>query len=248
MAQEDRDEELRRLRGLQAVALLTAGVAHDFNNLLTVVTGSAESLRMQLDPASAEAARTHEILEATRLAAGLVQRMLGLVRGDGERPAAVGLAAAVAEAADLLRVAAGRAVQVELALDEAAGTVLIDRQQLVHALLNLASNARDAMPRGGTLRVATSPARPDEVPTPRAHAPWGHAVLAVADDGAGMPPEVLERISAPFFTTKNPARGSGLGLASVRRFVSETGGAMDVRSQAGRGTRVSLYLPRVAPP
>ncbi len=226
------------------MGLLTASVAHDFNNLLTVITGSAEALSAQQDAASPSATYTRDILEASRLAAGLVRRVLGLARGDSDRRGVVNLSEAVSRVADLVHVVAGRAVQVELSLDERAGAVNIDPEHLVHAILNLAANARDAMPRGGNLRIATALARVDEVPAPRERAPWGHAVLSVADDGVGMPPEVLSRLSIPFFSTKDAGRGSGLGLASVRRFVAESGGDVRIVSEAGRGTRVSLYLPR----
>jgi signal transduction histidine kinase len=248
MTQHSRDEEMLRLRRLQALGLLTANVAHDFNNLLAVITGCADNLSAAVAAGSPEAERVRDIQQATGLAAGLVRRLLSLARGESGGGEVASLSVEVGGAADLVRVVAGRAVEVALSLDEGAGAVALEREDLVHALLNLAANSRDAMPRGGTLHIATRRARPDEVPVvPRARAPWGHALLSVADDGVGMSPDVLERLSTPFFTTKGEGRGSGLGLASVRSFVAECGGSMTIRSEAGRGTRVSLYLPRAAP-
>lgn len=242
-----REEELRHLRALEAVGFLTASIVHDFNNLLFAIASSAAVLSREAQPGTPSETLVRDIHEAAERATVLVRQILDLARGRRLGPETLDLSVAVAETADLLRWVVGRKVEIELALGEGIGPVVVDRERLQQALLNVAANARDAMPAGGKLRIATSRGEPGEEPDGwnlRAGDPY--VVLTASDEGVGMEAEVRDRIFDRFYTTKDPGRGTGLGLAAVHRFVTESGGCVAVDSSPGAGARLSLYFPRVA--
>ncbi|MFA9200355.1 MAG: sensor histidine kinase [Cypionkella sp.] len=229
-------EMLRQSQKLEALGRLTGGVAHDFNNLLQVVIGNLERMRRRAGaepPALAKA--TGDALLAAERAAGLTDQLLTFARRQPLAPQPIDLGEAVRTITPLIERAVGPAVAVELDLPEDEAIAIADRNQLENALLNLAINARDAMPDGGTLRIAVAGA---DQP--------GLVQLVVADTGVGMEPEIAERASEPFFTTKPVGQGTGLGLSQVYGMVEQLGGTLEIESAPGTGTRVRLLLPRAA--
>jgi nitrogen-specific signal transduction histidine kinase/CheY-like chemotaxis protein len=239
------ERELRQAQKMEAVGQLTGGVAHDFNNLLTVVLGNLEMLEERL-AGEDDLALLRDAREAARLGAELTGRLLAFARRQPLRPRAVDLGQAVPEAAALLRRTLGEAVELRTVLAPGLPPVLADPGQLQNALLNLAINARDAMPAGGRLTIEAAEAEldADAAETRPGLRPGRYVTLAVADTGAGMAPEVRERAFEPFFTTKGPGAGSGLGLSMVYGFARQSGGHAEIYSEPGLGTVVSLYLPR----
>jgi len=244
--QRDMDEALRQAQRMEAVGQLSGGIAHDFNNLLGVIIGNTECLLETLadDPERAELAR--EVLQSALGGAGLTRRLLAFGRRQSLSSQQINLGAEAAQHVNLLRRTLGEHIRVETVFDDNLWPVRADPSQIGDALLNLAINARDAMPRGGVLMVDTFN---DRVPEGgAAHLagviPGDYAVLAVTDTGIGMPPEVCARAVEPFFTTKPPGAGSGLGLSMIYGFAHQSGGHLTVASKVGIGTTVSIYLPR----
>lgn len=234
------EAQLRHRQKLEAVGQLAAGVAHDLNNLLTVVQSSCSLLAHSLGPGP-HTEDVQAIATAGERAAQLTARLLAFGRQQLVRPEAVVVDARIRSLLDLLQRALVHPIEVhtDLAADDA--TVLIDPASLDQVLLNLALNARDALPpTGGRLDIATEvlPAAADRPPTVR---------IRVADDGVGMPPEILERIFEPFFTTKGHDRGTGLGLSTSYGIVTQAGGTMEVRSRPGVGTTFDIELPCCPP-
>ncbi|HXV35601.1 MAG TPA: ATP-binding protein, partial [Myxococcota bacterium] len=220
--------------------------AHDFNNLLAVILGNLELLDAEglNDAHAAEWVKT--AIAAAERGASLTQRLLAFSRKQALRPAAVDANALVQGMLELLRRTLGEGIEIELVRDAGLWPCLVDRNQLENAILNLAINARDAMPNGGKLTISTSNARIDEEVV---HAepdvePGAFVVIAVSDTGAGMSEEVRQHAFEPFFTTKDLGRGSGLGLSMVYGFTKQSGGHASVSSESGLGTTVRLYLPR----
>jgi signal transduction histidine kinase/CheY-like chemotaxis protein len=235
--------QLRQAQKMEAVGRLAGGIAHDFNNLLTVILGNAELLARKCPE---QAREVRPITAAAQSASTLTRQLLAFSRRSVLRPRAVDLNAAVQSSAEMLRRLIGEDVRVSLALDVALWRVRADPAQVQEVLLNLATNARDAMPHGGSLRIETRNVSRDE---PRAgalrSAPAGDfALLAVADDGTGMTDDVRARIFEPFFTTKEVGRGTGLGLSMVFGIITQLGGAVDVDSAPGEGARFRLFFPR----
>ena len=234
---------------LETIGRLAGGIAHDFNNLLTAILGGAAALRaIGLPPVAAEELAGLE--DAARRGAALVAQLLAFARQQRLQPRILDLNAAVAGIAPLLRRLLGGRVHLELALEEPGRQVLADPAQLDQVLLNLAVNARDAMPDGGTLTIATGHAvvlRP-EGEGPGALPPGRYALLEVTDTGCGIPPEVLPRLFEPFFTTRPGQGGTGLGLATVQGIVAQSGGRITVESEPGAGTRFRIHLPRQEAP
>ncbi|MBW8269261.1 PAS domain-containing sensor histidine kinase [Caldovatus aquaticus] len=241
------EARLARAGAHEAVARLAGGVAHDFNNLLTAVIGGAEAA-LAHRPAEPVAAELRQILDGAQRGAALVRRLLAFAGRQTLQPRVLALNDAVRGVAGLVRRLVGDRVRVELALEEPGRWVRVDPVQLDQALLNLAANARDAMPEGGTLRLSTAHAtllRPQREPGAAEPIPPGRWVLLeVADTGHGIPPEVLPRIFEPFFTTRRGQGGTGLGLASVQGVLRQSGGHVTVRSRPGEGTVFRLWLPR----
>lgn len=239
------EERLRQVQKMEAIGQLTAGIAHDFNNLLTVATGALELLRGGPD----DPARTGRMIDAALAALARAERLttqlLAFSRKQRLEPAALDINRILTDMEDLLQRAAGPRVEVGFALTGGLPPVLADRTQLETALLNIAVNARDAMPAGGRFTIATGVRDIDETYV-RAHPeaePGRYLTIAASDTGIGMPPEIARHAFEPFFTTKEPGRGTGLGLAMVYGFVRQSGGHVHIDSRPAEGTRITLHLP-----
>ena len=234
---------LRHSQKMEAIGNLTAGVAHDINNVLMAISGSAELLTRRLDPDTRHKSLLAAIFRATDRGSRLTRHLLAFARKEVLRPTLVDLNGVVHALSTLLEATLGKSIRIELSLCRAAWPVYVDRNEIERALVNLAINARDAMPDGGTLTLGTAnvaepPAEPDEPPL-------GPCVeIVVRDTGVGMSPDVLERAFDPFFTTKAVGQGTGLGLSQVYGLVKQSGGATLIDSTPGQGTVVRLYLPR----
>jgi PAS domain S-box-containing protein len=238
------EQELRQAQKMEAIGQLTGGLAHDFNNLLTVITGNLEMLQERLTNADHLSLLT-EAQEATDLGAKLAGRLLAFGRRQPLNPKPINLSELAAGMADLLNRSLGEMVRLETRLAPDLRTTMADPGQVENALLNLAINARDAMPEGGRLLIETSEVEIEEEAL-AVHIevkPGPYAMLAVSDTGTGMTPEVRQRAFEPFFTTKGPGGGSGLGLSMVYGFVKQSGGHVQIYSEHGYGTTVRLYLP-----
>ncbi|MEJ2185866.1 MAG: PAS domain-containing protein [Gemmatimonadota bacterium] len=242
------EDQLRVAQKLEAVGRLAGGVAHDFNNMLTAITGFAGLLEDEIS--DDEPARTYvgEIRGAALRSADLTRQLLAFSRRQLIQPVKLDLNEAVRGVEKLLVHAIGEHVRLELRLEERLHTVYADGGQIAQTLLNLAVNARDAMPEGGTLRIRTRNValRHTATGTLAYRVPPGDYVeLSVEDTGIGISAELLPHIFDPFFTTKEVGKGTGLGLATVYGIVKQNGGFIDVQSQAGNGTRVGILLPRL---
>jgi two-component system cell cycle sensor histidine kinase/response regulator CckA len=239
-------QQLLHSQKMEAVGRLAGGVAHDFNNLLNVIVGYAELLGRTLPRGDTRRARIDQILQAAMRAGTLTRRLLAFSRNQVLQPRVIDPNAAVAETEQMLRRLIGEDVDLVLRLGHGLGSVRVDPGQLEHVLLNLAVNARDAMPTGGVLTLATASA---ELPGTAASPPGRFVLLSVSDTGVGMDEETRARIFEPFFTTKPTGEGTGLGLATVYGIVQQSGGFIRVESESGRGTTFKIFLPRVdAPP
>jgi PAS domain S-box-containing protein len=236
---------LFRSQKMEAVGQLTGGIAHDFNNILMVILGNLELLRMRLphvDDAATEL--IDETLRATRHGQDLTGDLLAFSRRRQLNPQPVAINALVENIIRLLTRTLGASVRVTTAASRDAGVAMVDPGALEAAILNVALNARDAMPNGGTLRIRTSKADITQAPRTDDDLAIGrYAMLAIQDTGTGMPPDVVSRVFEPFFTTKTGGTGSGLGLSMVYGFAKQSGGAVTIASELGRGTTVIIYLP-----
>lgn len=242
-------EQLLHSQKMEAVGRLAGGVAHDFNNLLNVIVGYAELLARSLPPRDSRRSRIEQILQAATRAGALTGRLLAFSRKQVLQPKVVDVNAAVGETEQMLRRVIGEDVELVLHLGQKRGNVRVDPGQLEHVLLNLAVNARDAMPRGGVLTLATAEAevgREASGPAPRS--PGRYVVLSVTDTGVGMDAETRARVFEPFFTTKPAGEGTGLGLATVYGIVQRSGGFVTVESEPQRGSTFRVYLPHVDEP
>jgi len=244
--QAQMSDRLRQAQKLEAIGRLAGGVAHDFNNLMTIVLGHSELLLTRLEPTHPMRSSLTVIQRAAQNAAVLTRQLLAFGRKQALTPTVVDLNEVVTGARAMLDRLIGEDIVLRTATSEREAWVLVDRVQMEQVLLNLAANARDAMPGGGTLTIATSEAyvgeHPDATPGPR-------VVLTVVDTGVGMDAETLANVFEPFFTTKALGRGTGLGLSAVHGIVTQSGGHVEVESEPGRGTRFSIYLPQCeAPP
>jgi len=240
---ETAEAALRQAQKMEAVGQLTGGVAHDFNNLLTVIIGNLDVARRRLAGGDGRALRAVEnATQGATRAAALVERLLAFSRRQPIEPQAVDVEDLIRGMADLLRRSLGENVRLDLDLPRGLWPVSTDPNQLENALVNLAVNARDAMPAGGALTIS---ARNADRPS-RHVEPGEYVVISVADTGAGMPPDVLERVFEPFFTTKEVGKGTGLGLSQVYGFAKQSDGDVGIESEVGRGTTVRLILPRAA--
>ena len=242
------DDQLRQAQKMEAVGRLAGGIAHDFNNLLTAIRGNAElmSHRVKHDPAMA--AEVDEILHAADRAASLTRQLLAFSRKQVLQPVALDINDIVSSVSRMARRLIGTGVQLQLELAPTVAQVLADPAQIEQVLLNLIVNARDAMPSGGLITVRTAnvqlEADSPEMSQPGL-APGPFVLLAVDDDGIGMDQATQARIFEPFFTTKETGRGTGLGLSTVYGIVRQTGGAISVVSDRGRGASFRVYLPAV---
>jgi signal transduction histidine kinase len=244
---------LRQAQKMDALGQLTGGVAHDFNNLLTVIMGGLDTILKQMEaaPVSTQSARQRRAagmaLQAAQAAAGLTHRLLAFSRQQPLAPKPVDLNGAVAGMSELLRRTLGESIALQTVLAAGLWHTKIDSNQLENALLNLAVNARDAMPRGGQLTIETSNSYLDELYVAQLALeipPGQYVCVAVTDTGIGMDAATMERVFEPFFTTKEAGKGTGLGLSQVYGFVRQSGGNVKIYSEPGRGTAVKMYLPR----
>ncbi|MGF9757052.1 ATP-binding protein [Microvirga sp. 0TCS3.31] len=243
------EEALRQAQKMEAIGQLTGGIAHDFNNLLTIIVGNIELLQRRLpeDADRLQRAATHA-MEATRRAATLTQRLLAFSRRQPLDPKPIDVNKLVAGMSDLLRRTLGEVVVLETVLGGGLWRSQADPNQLENAILNLAVNARDAMPDGGKLTIETANARLDEayVAALAEPVPAGQYVLvAVSDTGTGMDKATMEKVFEPFFTTKEAGKGTGLGLSQVYGFVRQSNGHVRIYSELGEGTTIKIYLPRL---
>jgi PAS domain S-box-containing protein len=238
------EQDLLQAQKMDAIGQLTGGMAHDFNNLLTVIGGNLEMVERALTK-QADREMLQEAQEAVELGAQLASRLLSFGRRQPLQPKPIHLNVLVAGMADLLRRSLGMAVGIETRLAEALPMTQADPGQVENALLNLAINARDAMPDGGTLVIETVRTHFDAHHASYAEvAPGDYVTLVVTDTGTGMTEEVKRRAFEPFFTTKGPGVSSGLGLSMVYDFVKQSGGHMQLYSEVGQGTTVRLHLPQ----
>ena len=236
------EDQLRHAQKMEAIGRLAGGVAHDFNNVLTVILGNSELLKDRLGPQEPVAAQIEEIRTAARRAADLTGKLLAFGRRQMLKPVALDLNEVVTGLAGLVRRLLGETMHLELELAPGPVWLRADRSQLEQVVLNLATNARDAMARGGRLSIATALEGGTE------SGPGLFAVLRVQDTGTGMSPEIQARIFDPFFTTKETGRGTGLGLSTVLGVVEQSGGRVRVESAPGAGSLFEIALPAIAPP
>jgi signal transduction histidine kinase/ActR/RegA family two-component response regulator len=250
LAERERSEAaLRQSQRMQAIGQLTGGIAHDFNNLLTPVIGILDSLRPKLAGTDEQSTRMLDTaLTAANRAATLIRRLLAFARHQRLDPKVVTVNAVVADLEDLLRRTLGEDISIETSLSPDLWLTEIDTDELENAILNLAINARDAMPSGGSLTLTTANIRLEPGDIARDSnaeiVPGDYVKLSIADTGTGMPAEIAARVFEPFFTTKEPGRGTGLGLSQVYGFIRQSGGHVKIESQPGAGTEVTICLPR----
>jgi signal transduction histidine kinase len=239
------EQALRQSQKMEAVGQLTGGVAHDFNNLLTIIIGNLGIAKRGIVEARSERALDNALIGAQR-AAQLTQRLLAFSRQQPLDPKTVDANKLITNMADLLTRSLGENIALETIGGAGLWMVEADVSELESTLLNLALNARDAMPDGGKLTIETSNAYLDDEYC-RHHdgvSPGQFVLIAVSDSGVGMPPEAIERAFEPFFTTKEPGKGTGLGLSQVYGFMKQSGGHVKIYSERGEGTTIKLYLPR----
>jgi PAS domain S-box-containing protein len=255
LAQEMLDkaqEQLLRSQKMEAIGQLTGGVAHDFNNLLTIVIGNLETAQRNLgDLSGGIASRLKRSLDramrGARRAAMLTERLLAFSRQQPLDPKPLDVNEFIAAEVEFLQRSLGETIEVEAVGSAGVWAVEVDRHQLEAAMLNLAVNARDAMPTGGKLTIETSNAYLDEDycnANPEVE-PGQYVLIAVSDEGAGMTKEVMDRAFDPFFSTKGVGRGTGLGLSQVYGFIKQSKGHVKIYSEPGEGTTVKIYLPRL---
>jgi signal transduction histidine kinase len=231
---------------MEAIGRLAGGVAHDFNNLLTVILGYCGLLLADLDPADRRQPDIGEIQKAGLSAAKLTRQLLAFSRKEIIEPTLLDLRVVAADMKAMLGRVIGEDVKIVLCLPAEPACVIADRGQIEQIVMNLAVNARDAMPAGGTLTIETAKVELDEHYA-AAHfgvKPGPYVALTLTDTGTGMTPEVKAHLFEPFFTTKGVGQGTGLGLATVHGIVARSGGSVNVSSEAGRGTSFTLYFPR----
>jgi PAS domain S-box-containing protein len=242
------ERQLRQAQKMDAVGQLTGGVAHDFNNILTVITSTIDILAEAVADQPVPRKITEMISQAADRGSRLTRHLLAFARKQPLRPEQINVNELILEATVLLKASLGEQIEIRTLLDQEAWEAMVDRPQLTTALLNLAVNARDAMPEGGRLTVETS----NFLSHPKDHAPdWDippgeYVMLAVSDTGIGIPEAIREKVFEPFFSTKGVGQGTGLGLSMVYGFVKQSGGQIRICSEEGHGTTIRVYLPRAA--
>ena len=241
------EKQFRQSQKMEAVGRLAGGIAHDFNNLLTVIVGYSQVLSTELGPQHPLRGKVDETLKAGERAATLIRQLLTFSTKQSLDPKVLSLNTAVTSLESLLRRLIGEDIRLVTKLDPTNGRLRADQAQLEQVLVNLVVNARDAMPKGGTLTIETAQVELTRSPvyhlTPLP--PGSYVRLAVSDTGCGMDRNTQSHIFEPFFTTKGEGKGSGLGLSTVFGIVTQCGGAIDVTSRVGHGTRFDLYFPSV---
>ena len=227
---------------MEAVGRLATGIAHDFNNIITVLLGYSDELIEEAPPDSTLRSAAVEVRRAADRASGLTQQLLAFSRRQESVAHAVDLNQVIAHMEDLIRRLIGPEIRLQFSLQPDLSTISADAQQIGQVLMNLVVNARDAMPRGGTMTIETANVdlgseHVDVIPGP-------HVALSVSDSGLGMTAEVRDRLFEPFFTTKAKGQGTGLGLSMVQAIVRQSGGHIIVDSQPNAGTTFRVYFPR----
>ncbi|WP_313527233.1 response regulator [Stutzerimonas kunmingensis] len=240
------EEQLRHSQKMEAVGQLTGGIAHDFNNMLTGIIGALDLIRLRL--ASGRHDDLPRYLDAAhgsaQRAASLTQRLLAFSRRQPLQTQPTAVNPLIRSLAELLQRSLGETIRFEQALEDDAGLALVDPSQMENALLNLALNARDAMPDGGTLRIETQRrALPPEQASQHAVQPGDYLCICVIDSGVGIPARLVDKVFEPFFTTKPLGEGTGLGLSMVYGFVRQSSGFITIDTRQGEGTRVTLHVP-----
>ena len=236
---------LARAEKLEALGRLAGGIAHDFNNLLTIIAGNTQLLLEHRQPEAETRAALEEIARAADSAGAVVKQLLTFTRREPQPPRPIDLNAAIEDMRDMMARLIGSEVQLEFDLAADPSTVRLDVGQVEQMVINLLLNARDAMPRGGRVRLRTALAEAAPAAGARRHRvrPGKYVTLEVQDTGAGMDEETRQRVFEPFFTTKGESGGTGLGLASVHAIVTQAGGGIDVTSARGAGSTFTVYLP-----
>jgi signal transduction histidine kinase len=248
---EEVETQLRQAQKMEAVGQLTGGMAHDFNNMLGVIVGALDLMRRRLK--TDEYDIRHYIdsaMKATERSAALIQRLLAFARQQPLAPEAVDANKMIADMSELLRSTLGEQTQIETVLAAGLWRTNVDAHQLESAIVNIAINARDAMPDGGKLTIETGNVYLDEeyCSANAEVAPGQFVMIAISDKGVGMAPDVVARAFDPFFTTKPAGKGTGLGLSQVYGFVKQSSGHIKIYSEPGTGTTVKIYLPRLHRP
>ena len=241
------EAQLQQAQKMEAVGMLASGIAHDFNNLLTIITGYSELMRASLPVEDRNHSAAEQILKAGERAAALTRQLLAFSRRDSTQAKVIDLNLLVGGLAIMLRRLIGEDIDLRLDLGKDVGQVSANPSQIEQVLMNLAVNARDAMPKGGTLTLQTANVVLDEG-YGATHTPakaGRYVMMAVKDTGMGMDAQTRSRLFEPFFTTKGQGRGTGLGLSIVFGIVRQSGGNVEVASEPGQGTSVKIYLPRV---
>ncbi len=244
---ERAESALRQSQKMEAVGRLTGGIAHDFNNMLAVILGNNDLLLRRFGEADPKLLRlVNSSQEAGKRAATLTHRLLAFSRQQPLDPKAVDVGKAVTDMSELLRRTLGETIIIETARAAGLWRAHVDQGQLETAIVNLAVNARDAMPSGGKLTIETANANLDRTyaNTQEEVVPGAYVLIAVTDTGTGIAPELLEKVFEPFFTTKDVGKGTGLGLSQVHGFVKQSGGHINIYSEVGHGTTIKIYLPR----
>jgi signal transduction histidine kinase/CheY-like chemotaxis protein len=236
---ERAEAQLRQSQKMEAVGQLTGGIAHDFNNMLSVVVGSLGVLGRRLERGDPDVGRfVDSAREAANRASGLTRRLLALSRQQDIEPEVIEVDAAISEAAEIAMRTVGRSLTFDFDPGAPTARILVDPSQLENAILNLAINARDAMPGGGAITIATA-----TLSVPGPSGPSEHVEIRVSDTGTGMSEEVLAQARDPFFTTKAAGSGTGLGLSQVAGFCERSGGRLEIESSLGIGTTIRMVLP-----
>ena len=243
----EREQQLRQAHKMEAIGRLAGGIAHDFNNVLTAIFGYSDLLLEQLTEEDPRRADVQEIRRSAERAAALTRQLLAFSRKQVMQPRVIDLNAVVSSVERMLARMVGEDVQVAFSPAPDLWSVKADPGQIEQVLMNLAANARDAMPEGGRLTIATAnrlmtAAEPQALP---GLAPGAYAIVTVTDTGAGIPADVQRHIFEPFFTTKEQGKGTGLGLATVYGIVKQSGGGIYVDSAVDAGTTFTMYLPRI---
>jgi PAS domain S-box-containing protein len=240
------EEALRQSQKMEAVGQLTGGIAHDFNNMLAVVMGSLDLLKRRVGDNPRALRQIESATDAAGRAALLTRRLLAFSRQQALNPQSIDLNGLVREMSELLRHSIGAGIRLHTTLADGLWRTRVDANQLENVLLNLAVNARDAMPEGGCLTIETGNVQLDRrYAGANGIGAGDYVVIAVTDNGSGMPADVLARAFDPFFTTKEVGKGTGLGLSQVYGFVRQSGGHVKLYSEPGQGTTVRIYLPRL---